>query len=263
VVTNFAEAIRTEFLKARRSRMPLFTALGFSLAPIMGGFFMIILKDPQFARNIGLLRTKAELVSGTADWPSYFSLLSQATAVGGILVFALIASWVFGREFADRTAKDLLALPTPRSSIIAAKFILVGVWCGFLAVLIYILGLVIGMIVVLPQWSQPVLVHGSVTLAITALLTIFLVSPVAFVASAGRGYLPPMGFAILILVLAQVLGAAGWGPLFPWSVPALYAGLGNNAATTLDAASYSIVALTSFAGLIATFFWWQYADQSQ
>jgi ABC-2 type transport system permease protein len=263
MVSNFAEALRTEFLKARRSRVPLFTALGFSLAPIMGGFFMIILKDPQFARNVGLLRTKADLISGTADWPTYFGLLSQATAVGGILVFALIASWVFGREFGDRTAKDFLALPTPRSSIIAAKFVVVGVWCGLLAFVIYVLGIAIGAVIVLPQWSLQLAVDRSTALAVTALLTILLMTPVAFVASAGRGYLPPMGFAILVLVLAQVLGAAGWGPLFPWSVPALFAGLGEHQSAGLDVVSYIIVGLTSFAGLIATFLWWQLADHTQ
>jgi len=262
-VKNFSGSLRTEFLKARRSRIPLFTALGFSLAPIMGGFFMIILKDPEFARNVGLLRTKAEMLSGTADWPTYFGLLSQATAVGGILLFALIVSWVFGREFADRTAKDFLALPTPRSSIIAAKCVVVGVWCGGLAAIVYLLGLMIGMVIVLPQWSGELAVHGAITLAITALLTVFLTTPIAFVASAGRGYLPPMGFAILVLVLAQVLGAAGWGPLFPWSIPALYAGLGQNQGVDLDALSYTIVGLTSLAGLIATFLWWHYADHTE
>ena len=260
---NFAESLGTEILKARRSGLPFWTAAGFSLAPIMGGVFMIILKDPEFARRVGLLRTKAELLSGTADWPTYFGLLSQATAVGGILVFALITSWVFGREFADGTAKDFLALPTRRYSIIAAKFVVVGVWCGLISALIYFLGLVVGMIIVLPQWSQQLAVQGTINLGVTAVLTTLLVTPVAFVASAGRGYLPPMGFAILVLVLAQVLGAAGWGPLFPWSVPALYAGLGENHGAGLDVASSIIVVLTSLTGLIGTLLWWQYADHIQ
>jgi hypothetical protein len=35
-------ALWAEALKARRSRMPLVTALGFCLAPLMGGFFMVV-----------------------------------------------------------------------------------------------------------------------------------------------------------------------------------------------------------------------------
>ncbi|MEV0143917.1 MULTISPECIES: ABC transporter permease [unclassified Nonomuraea] len=35
----------------------------------------------------------------------------------------MIAIWLFGREFSDHTAKDLLALPTSRTAIVAAKFV--------------------------------------------------------------------------------------------------------------------------------------------
>ena len=64
---------------------------------------MIILKDPDRARQLGLLGPKAQLFGGTADWPSILGLLSQAVAVGGAVLFAFLTAWVFGREFADRT----------------------------------------------------------------------------------------------------------------------------------------------------------------
>jgi ABC-type transport system involved in multi-copper enzyme maturation permease subunit len=258
---NLSAAVWAEFLKVRRSRMPLFTALGFSLVPLMGGVFMIILKDPEFARNIGLLRTKAEALTGSADWPAYFGLLGQAIAVGGILLYALITAWVFGREFVDRTAKDFLALPTPASSIITAKFIVTFVWSAALAAIVYALGMLVGALIGLPQWSPGVAIDGTITLAVTSLLTIALVTPVAYVASAGHGYLPPLGFAIVVLVFAQALAAAGWGPLFPWSVAALYAGMGHG--SSLEVSSYLIIALTSVAGLAGTFAWWRYADHTQ
>lgn len=255
------QALTIEFLKARRSRVPLFTALGLALAPLMSGFFMFILKDPEFARRAGILRSKAEMLSGTADWPSFFGMLAQAAALGGFFVFALITSWVFGREFVDRTAKDLLALPSPRQSIIGAKFTLVAVWIISLVIMIYILGLLVGWIVVLPQWSIDVALQGASTMAIVALLNCALVTPTALVASAGRGYLPPVGFAILMVVLAQIAAATGWGSFFPWAVPALYAGLGAEAGN-LDAIHYGIVIVTSLAGLTATFAWWRFADQT-
>ena len=46
---------------------------------------------------------------------------------------------------------------------------------------------------------------------IYAFLTIALVTPVAFVASAGHGYLDSMGAAILFLALAKWLPSAGGG----------------------------------------------------
>jgi ABC-2 type transport system permease protein len=102
------QALWVELLKARRSRMPLLTALGFSLAPFAGGFFMIVMKDPDLARRLGMISAKAQIVAGAADWPTYLGLLAQATAIGGFILFSFISSWVFGREYADQTIKDLL-----------------------------------------------------------------------------------------------------------------------------------------------------------
>ena len=259
---NITQAVWVELLKARRSKMPLLTVLAFSLAPLAGGFFMIVMKDPDLARRAGIISTKAQIVAGAADWPTYLGILAQATAVGGIILFGFVSSWVFGREFSDRTIKDLLALPTPRFAIVLAKFILVTIWSAALTAVIYFIGLGIGAAVDLPPVSMVKFWHGTVTIAITAGLTIALVTPIAFFASAGRGYLPPMGAAILVLILAQIIAAAGWGAYFPWSVPALNAGLAGPDYAQLGLISYIVVILTSLLGLIATFAWWELADQA-
>ena len=109
-------AFWAETLKARRSKASLLTVIVFVLFPLVSGLFMVILKDPQAAQSMGLISVKAQLVAGTADWPTFFDMLLQAMAMGGSILFAFIMAWVFGREFSDRTAKELLALPTPRAS---------------------------------------------------------------------------------------------------------------------------------------------------
>ncbi len=261
-MSNITQAIWVEVLKARRSKMPLLTALGFSLAPFAGGFFMIVMKDPDLARDMGMISAKAQILAGSADWQTYLGLLAQATAVGGIMLFGLIGSWVFGREYSDRTVKDLLALPTTRSAIVLAKFVVVMLWSAVLAVIVYLIGLGVGVAVALPPASAEVFWQGSITIAIAAGLTISLVTPIAFFASAGRGYLLPMGVAILALILAQVVAAAGWGEYFPWSVPALRAGMTGPQDANLGMISYVIVLLTSFSGLIGTLIWWAVADQA-
>ena len=184
-------------------------------------------------------------------------------AIGGILLFSLIASWIFGREYADHTISDLLALPTPRSAIVLAKFGLVFLWSILLTAAIILIGLGVGALLDLPQASADMLRQSTITLAVTALLTILLLTPIAFVASAGRGYLPPMGAAILLLILAQLVAAAGWGEYFPWSIPALYSGMAGPAYADIGAASFLIVALVGLAGLLATIAWWELADQKQ
>jgi ABC-2 type transport system permease protein len=254
---NISQAFWVEALKALRSKMPLFTALGFSFFPLGGGFFMIILKDPAFARRVGLISAKAQLTMGAADWPTYLGFLALGTAAAGIILFSLIGAWVFGREFADRTAKDLLALPTPRSAIVSAKFLLIAGWSGILIIMVYLIALAVGAAVGLPPVPAQVIMQGGVTLAVTALLTFAVATPIIFFASAGHGYLPPVGVALLALALAQVVGIIGWGEYFPWSIAGVYAQGGE-----LGIASYVIVVLTFLIGLAATYAWWELADQS-
>ena len=261
-MTNLRQAFWVELLKARRARMPLITALGFALAPLAGGFFMVVMKDPALARRMGMISAKAQIVAGGADWPTYFGLLAQAVAVGGILLFSLVAAWVFGREWSDHTLKDLLALPTPRRSIVLAKFLVTGLWALLLALEVYLLGLLVGTLVGLPPAPAAVFLRGSITLAETALLTILLVPPIAFFAGVGRGYLAPMGAAIFLLIAAQVVAAAGWGEYFPWSVPALHAGMAGPEAGQMGWMSYALVLGTSLLGIVATLLWWERVDQT-
>jgi ABC-2 type transport system permease protein len=261
-MNNVIQAIGVELLKARRSKMPLLTALGFALAPLVGGFFMIVLKDPELARRVGIINAKAQLVAGSADWQTYLGFLAQAAAIGGFILFSFISSWVFGREWAEHTVKDLLALPTSRSAIVLAKFVVIVCWSTALTTLIYCIGLGVGTAIALPPTSAETFWQGTLTLAIAACLTIALATPIAFFASAGRGYLPPLGVAILAIILAQVIAAVGWGEYFPWSVPALYAGAAGPAYAQLGTISYALVMLTGLVGLIGTWVWWEWADQT-
>ena len=81
----------------------------------------------------------------------------------------------------------------------------------------------------------------------------------ALFASIGRGYLLPIGVAILVLIMANVVEIAGWGEFFPWAIPGLY----SQPKFLLTAASYWVVMLTGLAGILATYLWWKFADPSR
>jgi ABC-2 type transport system permease protein len=96
-----------------------------------------------------------------------------------------------------------------------------------------------------------------------ALLTFMLMSFVALFASAGRGYLPPLGWAFLTMALAQIAIVLGWGGWFPWSVPGLIGSLSGPRTEPIEIHSYILVLLAFVAGLAATFAWWRSADQAR
>ena len=259
-MNNFSAALFAEILKMRRSKVPLFATLGFSMVPLMGGLFMVILKDPEAARSLGLISVKAQITAGTAEWSSLFNLLTQAIAVGGIILFAIITSWVFGREFSDHTVKELLALPTSRETIVSAKFVVIVAWAIVNVLFIFALGLLVGTLVDIPGWSMDLLRTSFMDILGSAVLTIALLPFVALLAGIGRGYLSPIGWMILMVALAQVASFMGWGDWFPWAIPAMFA---VSHGEQLGLHSYVVVIVASLVGLAATFWWWRNADQTR
>lgn len=255
-------ALRCELLKARRSRVPPLTGLGFTLGPLVAGLFMIIMKDPERARQWGLISAKAQIFAGAADWPTFLGVLGQMVAVGGWILFALLTAWIFGREFSDRTLKTLLAVPTPRWATVVAKLLVAAALSALLSIWVLGLGLAAGAIIGLESGSSEVLVDGCIRVAAVAGLTIALLPVIALAAGLGRGYMAPLALALLLLFMAQIMAATGWGEWFPWSVPALLSGAAGPEAARMGAASYVILFSVSVATLLATLLWWRNADQS-
>lgn len=237
-----------ENVKMFRSRIFWITVVSFSAIPILGGLYMFVLTNPENVGNNG--------------WKEYFGFLSQAMAVGGILLYGFVTSWAFGREYSDRTIKDLLAIPISRTNIVLSKFLVVFIWCTILTFDEFVLGLITGAIINIPGWTQSSAISGFYTLAICSILTIIISSPVAFFASYGRGYLPPLGYVVFTVVLAQIIGGTALGPYCPWTLAALYSGISGTSDIHLFSASYVIFAFTSVLGIVGTFSWWCFADQA-
>jgi ABC-2 type transport system permease protein len=259
-MSDLADMLWIETRKAVRSRMPLWTALGSLFMPLGIAFLIFVARNPEISQRLGLVSAKADLMAYAAtDWQSYLGLFGMIIAAGGLILFSLVITWVFGREFSDGTLKDMLAVPVGRSSIVLAKFILAAAWSAALAVVILFAGLITGAILRLPGGSLSVIFQGSSLVLVTACLVIAVVTPFAFFASVGRGYLLPVGASILALMMANLVALMGWGEYFPWGVPGIYA-LGDS---PLPPVSYAIVLLTGLLGVLATDLWWKYADQSR
>ncbi|HTY81306.1 MAG TPA: ABC transporter permease [Dehalococcoidales bacterium] len=263
---ELAPAIQVEYKKALRSRTLWITALAFALLTAIDGLFMYILKDPEQARRLGLLGAKAQFLGGTADWQSYFNLMLILMSVGCLIIFGFVFTWVFGREFSDKTVYDWLALPVSRTAIVAAKMVTALYWSAALTVLVFALMLALGAWVQLPGWSSEVVWHGMGLMAATAGLSAVLCLPFSMVASLTRGYLPAIGAIFLVMILSQVITQLGNGQYFPWTVPLLFSGaaeaLSGKAAEPLGVISYILVAAVTVICAGVTFAWWRYADQT-
>jgi ABC-2 type transport system permease protein len=256
---NIKVTFITELMKLRRSGIFWITITIFIIIPLMMGLMMFVAKNPELSAKLGMVGTKATLF-GRNDWSGFFGLLVQSLASIGYIGFGFVTSWIFGREFSDRTLKDILALPVSRSSIVISKFILIALWCALLALILYSVGLLIGWIIDISGWSTEVFSQFTGKFFITSFLTLLLCTPVAFFASYGRGIIAPIGFLILSLVMAQFIGLIGLGPYFPWSIPGVFTAPAGTEGMQLVFSSYIILVFTCICGFFGTIAWWRYAD---
>lgn len=257
------DAFLAEAWKLRRSRLLWLTVVGFTLAVGVCGMFAYLLQDPGRAASMGLAGDKARLSGVTADWPSYLGLVAQAVAVAGFLVYGMTFIWIFGREFSDHTAKDLLALPTGRTTIVAAKFLAAALWCCLLAVYAGLLAVAVGAALRLPGWSADIAAAGLGRMLAAAGLTILIVTTLGLAASTGRGYLAAVGALFAILFTAQILAALGLGHWFPYSVPVVVSGAAGTAQPPVGVVGYALVALVAIASVGGTAAFWRFADHSR
>ena len=259
----FPQVLATEFLKLRRSRVTWGTLVGLSLGPLGLALFMWILREPGRAAQLGLLGVKANLSGLSATWPAYASALTLVIGIGGMLLLSFIVAYIFGREYAEVTAKNMLALPVGRHWIVLAKFVVSAVWWLVLVVAVLAEALLVGLALGLPGFSAGLAVSAAENALLAAGISFLLVPMVAWITTLGRGYMPPLAFALAMLALGNVFGKTGWAEWFPWSIVPLMIGVVGQPVAGLPAGSFVVLTFTFLVGVAATIAQLRYADNAQ
>lgn len=248
-------AVRVEWLKLRRSRMSWLTAaiVGLGVPALTAGFVAAATRGSRDAPLA--IKVTAMLVG--EGWTAYLGLLAQMLSVATLLGVGIVVAWCFGREFTDHTITGLYALPTSRVTIAAAKCTVLLAWSLALSVFTLTIGFALAPLAGLPAPSAGVLEPAAKVLVV-GVNGALLAYPLAFVASAARGYLPAVTGLILIVVVTQILTVIGFGAWFPYAATSLWAGMGGPAAAAAIAPRHLVlVPLTAAAGIASTLWWWR------
>lgn len=249
-MNQWLSALWVEVLKLRRSRLFVISLVVSILVPVMIGLV--------FSGTIG----SQSAFEGEINMAGFLKELGIIVSMGGLIGFGFVYSWSFGREYSDRTVKDLLALPLSRYGVAAAKIVVATLLCEVLSLFMFISGCITAWLTGLDGWSLEVIVQGFSGYAQICLMVIVLSIPVAWMACVGRGFLYPLGIVLLTIVIAQFGGALGIVEYIPWAIPGLLSGASGEESTHLELVSRMLPFLTGAVGLIGTLAWWRYADQT-
>jgi hypothetical protein len=93
------------------------------------------------------------------------------------------------------------------------------------------------------DFSAGLVLSGSGDALVAAGIAYLLAPVIAWITTLGRGYLPPLGFALAMLALGNVFAKTGWADWFPWSIVPLSIGMVGQPVQTLPAGSCSMQSL--------------------
>jgi ABC-2 type transport system permease protein len=259
----FGQVLATEFMKLRHAKVTWATLAVLAMMPLGIALFMWIVREPGRAAQLGLLGTKASLTGIEATWPAYFYMLTLVFGVGGMLLLAFIVAYLFGREYRDATAKNLLALPVARHWFAVAKLAGAAVWWMALVGTVLVEAMGIGGAMGLPGFSAELAATGIANVLLAAAVSFLLAPVVAWIAVWSRGEVAPIAFSLVVLALGNLFGKTGWAEWFPYSIVPLLIGMVAEPVDSLPAGSYVVLAGTFVAGIAATILQLRFADNAQ
>lgn len=249
------DALSVEFLKLRRSPVPLIAGL---LIVVLVPAICFGLVSVVEGSGSGLLAEKVRALVAGSGWRAFGGLLNQLAASALFVGVSVVVIWCFGREFSDRTVGSLFALPVSRSVIAWAKMIVVVGWSSLVSGSMVLFAAGLGAVGGFGPLDATALAE-LLTVLVVAVLTSLLASTLALPASVGRGYLPAIGAMVLILMTAQMAVLFEAGSWYPYAAPGLW-GVSDQADLVVTATQLATAPMLAVAVGVMTARWWRHFE---
>lgn len=236
--------IQMEFLKLKRSNIFLLSLMGAILPPLL--MFIAVFAFDE-ANTFDALFTNVNM---------YMS------ALFAILLFAIMISYLFGREYNEHTLKTMLTIPVSRGKFLLSKYIMFLVWIVILTVVTSLSTVIFGFIAGLEGFALKLFVDSFAELLFANVLLFLTFSPFVFVSLLITNMVPAMvGGATLTLVNLMINGQT-WAPYVPWVCPYLIASGEIAEYSTSITVSYGVILATFIIGLFISYIYFTKTDIS-
>ncbi|WP_274363807.1 ABC transporter permease [Paenibacillus thermotolerans] len=234
----------TEILKLKRSRMFLLSMIGAAVAP-----FMVVIASSIDTE----LREPVLFAELFAQTNLYVTLLI------GVPLYGVVTAYVFNREYAEDTLKNLLTLPVSRISIMASKMLLLFLWIMLLTVLAWGLTLALGLIGRFGGFGTGLMWEAFRQFMTAGALLFVLSTPIVLTSVVMKNYVPSIVLSIVITLINVMGYNSDRRGLIPWTAAM---DIANGALFPRYPAfySYASIAATSLICFIAAITYFRKAD---
>lgn len=229
--------IEIEFIKLKRSKIFILTLLG----AIFPSFLLFLsAKFGEFTETI-TLETFLSHVN------MYMSLIFV------ILLFTIIISYLFGREYNEHTLKTILTAPTTRSTFIISKYTMFLVWILIITMITTLSAIVFGYLAGTTGFTINVILNSLKELIITNLLLFLTFTPLVFLSLKITNLVPAMIGGAILTFTNMIISSSKYGIYFPYSIPYLLTSGEIFEYTTNLTIPYIIIIATFIIGIIASY----------
>ena len=236
--------IEIEFLKLKRSKIFLLSLMGAILPPLL--MFIAVTAFDE---------------GGTFE-ALFTNVNMYMTAMFSVLIFAIIISYLFGREYNEHTLKTMLTIPISRGKFLASKYMMFLVWIVILTVVTSVSTLLFGFAAGLDGFSLKLFIDNIAQLLYANALLFLTFSPFVFVSLFITNMVPAMiGGAGLALVNLMVYGQ-NWAPFVPWISPYLISSGKIAEYGASMSVSYGIILVTFVIGIAVSYIYFTRCDVS-
>lgn len=239
--------VHGEFLKLKRSKMFLICILGSFTAPIM--VFIGLIKSQL--ENPAMVITYMELLDETN---MYVVLLF------GLVVYVVIAAYLFSREYTEHTLKSIISTPVSRVKFITGKYIMFFIWVMLLTMVAWVGTMLLATIGGASDFSWAIVSQSFYKFYAAAILLYLTLTPFVFITLWMKSLVPAIVVAAAISMGNVALFNDSLAALFPWT-SAFLLGTGQ-----LGTYGYTptiplvIIMVTFLAGLLASFIYFKKED---
>ena len=231
-----------EFLKFKRSNIFLLSLIGAVIPPLLMYIAVVAFDE---GHTFELLFTNVNM---------YMS------ALFAVMLFSIMISYLFGREYNEHTLKTMLTIPISRGKFLASKYVMFLVWILILTAVTSLSTLVFGFAAGLEGFSIKLFFDSFGQLLFANVLLFLTFSPFVFISLFITNMVPAMvGGAGLTLVNMLIYGQT-WAPYVPWVCPYLIASGEIAEYSASITVSYGVILLTFIIGLVISYIYFTKAD---